>query len=1257
VTTNTQTQLASALFGGLLQSEEVRSLASLLESGSGAVVLSGLAASARALVVAAMAAGLKRLLVFVTDSNRSAEDFQTDLSFFHSASPSNATSPILILPAPEGDPYDGTSPHAEVLEQRALTLYRLASRSEPGAAPGIVLTSLRAITQRTVSPQTLLASGIELRVGDEMPLELVVDLLLASGYVRREPVSSLGEFSVRGGILDVFSPAQDSPHRLEFFGDTVDSIREFDPDTQRSVSRAALSLIAPMRELAVKREHLIAWADNAKKRWSDDRFRRDLHLRLPHAERGEMFSGWEYLIPAARPLEFSALDYFRNAIFVIDEPVEIERTAVELFSYLDQRYSQADDAGELVLPPGDLFLVADELRSRLAAAQRVELRLIGKAAAVVDEQFRIESLALPSTAGLSAIGDAGDTESTPSIQTAVNLGGAKARDLGKFLFTIDRNTPEIVFMSQSPRRYHGRVQELADDLRSEPSQTTVFVLPSLGLAERVAEMLAEYNTSARLVPQVEAGGASRVGPSEIDLPERGTRIVTVGRISNGFALPSIDLNILIESDVFGGADRPRPPLQPTQRRKRRTSAAFLSDLGDLKVGDYIVHIDHGIGQFQGLKQISVADGAPAGGFNLAEGLERAPTAREFMLLTYAEGARLYVPVERLDLVQRFSAGEGHKPQLDRLGGVGWQKTKARARRAMRDMTEELLKLYAERKVATGYGFGADTPWQREFEDAFEYQLTPDQESAVEDVKGGMERTEPMDRLIVGDVGYGKTEVAMRAAFKAVMEGKQVAVLAPTTVLVYQHCKTFQQRFSAFPARIDMLSRFRSAKEQKETIKAIESGAVDVVIGTHRLLSKDVQFKDLGLLIVDEEQRFGVAHKERIKQIRKRVDSIAMSATPIPRTLNMSLAGLRDMSVIETPPRDRLAIQTHVVQFAEPVIRSAIELEVQRGGQVFFVHNRVETIYAISELVGRLVPAARIGVGHGQMGERELEDVMLRFIRHDLDVLVSTTIIENGIDIPLANTIIVNRADMYGLAQLYQLRGRVGRSNRRAYAYLLIPSEESLTDVARRRLAAIREFSDLGAGFRIAALDLELRGAGNLLGSEQSGHIDAIGFDLYTQMLERTVRELKGEPVEEETSTSITLGVDIRIPEDYIYDPSQRLRAYKRISSAGDEAELIAIRGEIEDRYGPVPATVENLFEYSRLRREASRLGIISIDREGERVAVKLADSSRIDRDKLIEFISSGRGRLKPSGVLQIAISSAEESAICDQIRSLLDALV
>jgi transcription-repair coupling factor (superfamily II helicase) len=1232
------------IFDRLFESGELGRLAFEINAGRRVVVLSGLAGSARALVLTALEKKLARRVVFVARSNRDVEEFQSDVDFFYCALNEVTTSEpsVLTIPAVEADPYDGTSPHAEVLEQRALALYR-ATRGEAR----IVLTSVGALAERTISPDMLKASSITLNTGEEMPPELIVDLLIAAGYLREEPVGAVGEFSLRGGILDVFSPAHDAPHRIEFFGDTVESIREFDTDTQRSVGRVTQSNLVPMRELAVRREEFMSWAECAETQWSDDRFRRDLRARLAHAERGEPFPGWEYLIPLMRPLTASPFDYFKDAVLVIDEPVEIEKRTSDLYQYLGERFAQADDAGELSLPPDKLFLSVEELRARFEAATRIELRLLGRDAAATDEQFRIQSLLIPeSRLGAGSAGqDADAARQSDSASDERRAEPASKRDL--FLLTLAGNTPDVSTISQSPRRYHGRIADLAQDLETE-SRTTLFVMPSLGLAERVTEMLAEYAITAHLLPSLST--KRREASALVS-----NRIVTVGKLANGFALPAANLSVLTEGDIFGEVER--VALQRTvakKARKKRTAAAFLSDLGDLKVGDYVVHVDHGIGQFQGLVQIATA-GGPTG--NVAAGLERARgDVREFMLLTYAEGARLYVPVERLDLVQRYSGSEAHSPPLDKLGGLGWQKAKARARRAMRDMAEELLKLYAERRLVTGHAYGADTPWQHEFEDAFEYQLTPDQEAAIEDVKDGMESPQPMDRLIVGDVGYGKTEVAMRAAFKAVMEGKQVAVLAPTTVLVFQHYKTFGQRFSPFPARIEMLSRFRTTKDQKGVVKGLEAGSVDIVIGTHRLLSKDIRFKDLGLLVVDEEQRFGVAHKERIKQMRKKVDVIAMSATPIPRTLNMSLAGLRDMSVIETPPRDRLAIQTHVVQFSEPVVRSAIELELQRSGQVFFVHNRVETIYTIAELIQRLVPQARIGVGHGQMNEKDLEEVILKFIRHDLDVLVCTTIIENGIDIPLANTIVINRADMYGLAQLYQLRGRVGRSNRRAYSYLLIPNEEGLTDIARRRLAAIREFSDLGAGFRIAALDLELRGAGNLLGAQQSGQIDAIGFDLYTQMLERTVRELKGEPVEDEVSTAINLGVDIRIPEDYIYDMSQRLRTYKRISSAESEEELADVHAEIADRYGAIPETIENLFEYSRLRREASSLGIISIDREGDRLAVKFTEQAKINPDKLIALISSGEAAFTPSGVLRIGLDAQDDAAVFQEVRELLKQL-
>ncbi|MCA1818059.1 MAG: transcription-repair coupling factor, partial [Acidobacteria bacterium] len=831
---------------------------------------------------------------------------------------------------------------------------------------------------------------------------------------------------------------------------------------------------------------------------------------------------------------------------------------------------------------------------------------------------------------------------------AVQIGRARERSAPLFLFPAVERAEEVEWQTRAPRRYHGRVADLAADVRRahhERGAATVFVMPSAGVAERVSEMLADYETSARLALAGEAGAP---GGDFTAAAEDFAAVVTAGRLSGGFELPSAGLLVHVETDLFDEASdssvehrAPGTTAAATAAkrgaRKKSKTAAFLSDFRDLKVGDYVVHVDHGVGRFGGLQTLDLQG-----------------RASEFMLLYYADDAKLYAPVERLDLVQRYSSAEGHEPTLDRLGGLGWQKTKARAKRAMRDMADELLRLYAERKLVGGYAFASDTPWQREFDDGFEYQLTTDQETAIEDVKTDMETPTPMDRLLCGDVGYGKTEVAMRAAFKAVMDGKQVAVLTPTTVLAYQHFETFGARFAPFPVKIDLLSRFRSTREQKDVVKKVEAGEVDVIIGTHRILSKDMSFRDLGLVVVDEEQRFGVAHKERLKQLKKKVDVLTLSATPIPRTLNMSLMGLRDMSVIETPPRDRLAIQTQVVQFSEAVVKSAIELELGRGGQVFFIHNRVETIETIAALVRRLVPAARVSVGHGQMNEREMEQVMLDFMAYKADVLVATTIIENGIDIPRANTIIINRADNYGLAQLYQLRGRVGRSNRRAYSYLLIPSEAELTPIARRRLAAIREFSDLGAGFRIAALDLELRGAGNLLGGEQSGHMDALGFDLYTQMLERTVAELRGEEIEDETSVSLNLGVDVAISEDYIADMGQRLRTYKRIASARDDETLRAVRAETEDRYGRIPESVERLFAYSRLRRTAERVGAVSIDRTPNGIAIKLSEKARVAPEKLLALVAGRAGAsFTPSGVLRVELSDEESEDLIETARGLL----
>src|SRR6185436_12685457 len=623
---------------------------------------------------------------------------------------------------------------------------------------------------------------------------------------------------------------------------------------------------------------------------------------------------------------------------------------------------------------------------------------------------------------------------------------------------------------QPALEFAGRVTDWVAEIRRsrELTETMVFVANSPGRAERTIELLSDYEIYAAPIE-----GAEEVRTASV--------LVGVGHLSRGFRLPDAALQFWAETDVFEEERK-------THERRRSAAKTFLSDFRDLKIGDLVVHVYHGIGVFVGLKRIDV-------------GVE----PQEFMELRYAGDDKLFVPVERLDLVQKYTGAS--RPALDRLGGTTWEKAKTRVKKAMRDMAEELLKLYASRKAVPGHAFSADSHWQQEFEDAFEWELTIDQKNAVDDIKRDMESPTTMDRLLCGDVGYGKTEVAMRAAFKAVMDGKQDALLAPTTVLAFQHLKTLKNRFAAFPVRIDMVSRFRSKAEQKATLEDLVAGKVEIIVGTHRLLSKDVQFRDLGLLVVDEEQRFGVAHKERIKQLRKRVDVLTMTATPIPRTLNMSLAGIRDMSIIETPPKDRLAIQTNVVKFDQPVNTRAIRTELERRGQIYFVHNRVESIYSLGNLITRLVPEARIAVAHGQMGEDELERVMVDFVAHKYDVLLATTIIENGLDIPNANTIIINRADRYGLSQLYQLRGRVGRSDRRAYAYLLIPPEDNLSPVAKKRLAAIREFSDLGSGFRVAALDLEIRGAGNLLGGEQSGQIEAVGFDMYMKLLEQTIKEL------------------------------------------------------------------------------------------------------------------------------------------------------
>jgi transcription-repair coupling factor (superfamily II helicase) len=941
---------------------------------------------------------------------------------------------------------------------------------------------------------------VVLRAGLDISPQDLGDRLVDAGYTRQDPTDAPGEFSLRGGVVDFFPAGAKQPVRLEFIGDTIESLRTYDPETQRSTGAIDQAHVVPLQEAL-----------------DDD-----------DADRSATF------------LEF--VELMRPAV-IVSEPDEVRDAFVKRREQLDASYEEA---------------VLRQQRAPDPHAIATDWTAVGTA---FESSTALQSLAL---------GDAGEMRH---------------------------------IACQPAMEFSGRIADWVSELRQsqERGDTVVFVANSQGRAERVIEMLGDYDVPASPIERGEDSHHAAV-------------LVAIGRVSKGFRLPDAALQLWAETDVFDEERR-------LSERRRSATRTFLSDFRDLKVGDLVVHVDHGIGVFVGLKRIEV-------------GLE----PQEFMELRYAGEDKLFVPVERLDLVQKYTGAS--RPALDRLGGTSWEKAKTRVKKAMRDMAEELLKLYASRKAVPGHAFTADSHWQQEFEDAFEWELTPDQRTAIADIKRDMEAPTPMDRLLCGDVGYGKTEVAMRAAFKAVMDGKQVAFLAPTTVLAFQHLKTLRNRFAAFPVNIDMVSRFRSKAEQKQILADLAAGKVEIIVGTHRLLSKDVQFRDLGLLVVDEEQRFGVAHKEKIKQLRKRVDVLTMTATPIPRTLNMSLAGIRDMSIIETPPKDRLSIQTNVVKFDQAVITRAVRNEIERGGQIYFVHNRVESIYSMADLLRRLVPEAKIGVGHGQMGEHELERVMVDFVAHQFDILLATTIIENGLDIPNANTMVINRADRYGLSQLYQLRGRVGRSDRRAYAYLLIPPEQALSAVAKKRLAAIREFSDLGSGFRVAALDLEIRGAGNLLGGEQSGHIEAVGFDMYMKLLEQTIKELKGEEIEDDIRSTVNLRVDLRIDEGYIPDMNQRLTVYRRMAGARTEAELERTLAEVRDRYGPPPVSIANLADYALIRLLADRVGIESVDREAHVVVLKFRPEAKLDPQWLLRVLDGRQDlQLSPPATLKLDLKA------------------
>ena len=1148
-----------------------------LSLGAGRRCVSGLTATARSLYLPLMARAAKQPVIVIVADNKAAEALEPMLRAGCELTGAVDPDEVVRFPAHDVLPFENLSPHPDVQEQRAAALWKLAT-----GAVSILIAPVESAALRLFDRDYYAGLAVTLKRGEEVDVEVLTGHLAAVGYTRMDLVEMPGQFTRRGGILDVYSPEADRPVRIEFFGDEIETIRKFDPETQRSQSGLDETQLLPLTETPVT-ERLLAAVHGRLNRARLEGEDEEMAAEMAAAGGVSVFPGWEFFSSVAGA-EKSLLSLLPKCALFVEEPAMVRNQVDRWWNKVEQRHERSG-IGSLIRPE-DIYLRPEVLQASLVSHMGLDLDQLG----VVD------------------------------------------------VLDEDNTLGEIELQTRPTLRFHGSIPALTEQLRSLMQTETRIVLaaPHQGDVERLATVLREYQIPYRLGSRFfHPGGETVLDEASYMAGDLRVPMIVKTQIAAGVSFADTNLVVFGANDLSDDADvtaRPAP--------KRSKTAAFVSDFRDLAVGDYVVHVEHGIAQYQGLKEIT-QDGLSV----------------EFMILEFAEAAKLYVPLTRLDLIQKYrSTDAGPAPVLNRLGSQQWTKTKARVRKAMQDMAGELLKLYAERTTAQGTAFSKDNAFQHEFEDSFDYNETDDQLSAIRAIKYDMESTMPMDRLLCGDMGYGKTEVAMRAAFKAVQDGKQVAVLTPTTILSFQHFETFKKRFAQFPINIEMISRFRTAKEQKLIVEQVETGRVDILIGTHRLLSKDIKFQDLGLLIVDEEQRFGVRHKERLKQMRKEIDVLAMSATPIPRTLHMSLVGLRDMSVIETPPKDRMAIQTVVAKFDEKIVRSAVEVELERGGQVYFVHNRVESIYEIAARIQELVPAARVAVGHGQMSETELERVMLAFMGHEYDVLVATTIIENGLDIPLANTILSNRADRHGLSELYQLRGRVGRSNRRAYAYLLIPQDTELTEIARRRLAALKEFSDLGAGFKIAALDLELRGAGNMLGGEQSGHIEAVGFELYTSMLEAAVKEMKGESSEERPATQLNLGIALRIDESYVPEENQRLRLYKKIAGSTSEAAVAEVRAEMEDRYGAPPDATVYLLEAAMIRLECERLGIAQVDRKRSELQIRFMEHANVDPQHLMRLVAKNAKRgaqFTPQGLLKYPLSASRSDEVLLEIHEVL----
>jgi len=1078
----------------------------------------GASESGRGYIISGIFENTDKSMVIITQSDMEAKNLYEDLIFY--------TNEVYYFPVREMVFYNIDAISGDLRWARLKVINEILNKKKK-----IIVTSIEAFASKYTPHKAFLEYSMKLKEGDEVNFTEISRKMIQSGYERVEMVEGKGQFSLRGGILDVFPTGSTYPYRVELFGDEIESIRTFNAESQRSIEKVKKIDIFPAKEIIVSEETLKFGRDKLKEEFDKiasndkgservEKLRKILNKNLEVLEETSSFETIDSYLPYFVSEPESLFDYFKDYFFIVDNVQRCKGKLESTYLEFEENFTAFSERGDIFPGQGNLLINKEEIL----------------------ELFEEERIAF--------------FESLNKV-------------------TDWLNPISVVDIAQvTLNSYQGQLDLLIDEILSKKKAGFKTLILS-GTRAR----------GERLVGTLRDRGIESVYKDAVEKIEFGEVVITFGNQLKGFEYPEYKICVISDREVFGEAKR---KLRSNNKSKRK-GISKIKSFAELKPGDYVVHANHGIGVYKGIKQIDV------GGHK-----------RDYLDIVYDKGDKLYVPVDQLDLIQKYVGSEGKSPKVNKLGSAEWQKAKAKARKSINEIAEDLVKLYAMRSTVKGHKFPKDTEWQKQFEDEFPFEETPDQLTSLEEIKHDMEIDKPMDRLLCGDVGYGKTEVALRAAFKAVMDGKQVAILVPTTILAEQHYKNIKNRFSDFPIKIDMVSRFRTAKQQKEILQKVKEGNLDILIGTHRLVSKDIQFKDLGLLIVDEEQRFGVKQKEQIKGIKKNVDVLTLSATPIPRTLHMSLSGVRDISVIETPPEERYPVQTYVVEQNDQLIRDAILREIGRGGQVYFVHNRVEDIDRMAKYVQALIPESKVGVAHGQMAERQLENEIFNFVSQEYNVLVCTTIIETGMDIQNVNTIIIYDADKMGLSQLYQLRGRVGRSNRIAYAYLLYTKDKVLTEVAEKRLKALKDFTELGSGFKIAMRDLEIRGAGNMMGSSQHGHMASIGYDLYCRMLEDTVKLIKGEIQKEPIETTLDIKVDAFISENYIEDEIQKIEVYKKIAAIEGVDDYNDIKEELEDRYSKIPEPVYNLMDIAYIKSQAKSIFIEEIKETQKEMIFKFA---------------------------------------------------